>query len=472
MTDIVFVNLPVSDKELYGSFAASASHEPPLGLCFLAAAARSRGYQTKILDAKAESLDLAAAVGRVLQESPRFVGISAVTLTISQARRFATLLKKNSPKVKIIIGGAHITALPKESLEYSPAFDLGVVGEGEATIVELLDALRDGRSLEGVRGIVYRQNSSIVVSPARELIADLDTLPLPAWDLLPDLTRHYFPPSPSLKRLPSFSIITSRGCPYNCIFCDKSAFGSKIRSHQPAYILSMIKDLYYNYGVRDLRINDDNFVLLRNNVSEVCRRIKQEGLDLSWCCLSSVQVINPEIVRTLKEAGCWQLRFGLESGSQRILDIIQKCASVEKARQAIEITRRAGIESYGFFMIANPGETKETIRQTIDFAKSLPLDVFKLNFLTPLPGSKLWDNAEEFGSFDRTWEKLSFHIEPVFIPRGLAKEELVYYKKAAYREFYLRPKVIWRYLKKMRSRAQALGLLRGAASLLNFWRKD
>jgi anaerobic magnesium-protoporphyrin IX monomethyl ester cyclase len=471
MTDIVFLNLPVSDKELYGNFAVSASHEPPLGLCYLAAVTRAKGYKTKIIDAKVEGLNFKQAAEKIINYKPQFVGITAVTLSIVAARKFAKLLKQNDPGLKIILGGPHITALPKETMEYSDAFDVGVIGEGEATIIELLDALRQKVPLEGVSGIVYRNNGKIAITSPRQMINDLDILPMPAWDLLPRLDRHYFPPPPSLYRLPSFSIITSRGCPYNCIFCDKSAFGNKIRSHSPDYVLRMIKDLYNNYNIRDLRINDDNFVLLRQNVFEICRLLKEEKLDLSFCCLSSVQVINEETARALKGAGCWQLRFGLESGSQRILDNIQKCANLNQARRAIGLTHDSGIESYGFFMIANPGETKETIRETIDFAKSLPLDVFKLNFLTPLPGCNLWNNAEEYGTFNRSWEKLSFHIEPMFIPYGLTKEEIVQYKKVAFREFYLRPKIIFLYLKKLKNKWQILRLLKGAFSLFIYWRR-
>lgn len=471
MIDIVFVNLPVSDKDLYGNFAVSASHEPPLGLCYLAAMTRAHGYKTKIIDAKVEGLSFKETAEKVQGHNPRFVGITAVTLTIAQARKFAGLLKQKNPHLKIIIGGPHLTALPQETMEYSDAFDVGVIGEGEVTIIELLDALRQEKSLEGVPGIVYRNNGKVRITSSRQMIKDLDVLPIPAWDLLPRLDKHYFPPPPSLYRLPSFSIITSRGCPYTCIFCDKSAFGSKIRSHSPKYVVEMVKNLYYNYKIRDLRINDDNFVLLRQNVLEICRMIKEEKLDLSFCCLSSVQVINEDIVRALKEAGCWQLRYGLESGSQKILDNIQKCANLNQARRAVELTHKIGIENYGFFMIANPGETKETIRETIDFAKSLPLDVFKLNFLTPLPGCKLWSNAEQFGSFNRSWEKLSFHIEPMFIPYGLTKEEIIHYKKIAFKEFYLRPKIILLYLKKLKNKWQILRLLKGMLSLLIYWRR-
>ncbi len=319
---------------------------------------------------------------------------------------------------------------------------------------------------------MYRNNGEIVITSPRPLIADLDNLPMPAWDLLPRLDTHYSPPPPSLYRLPSFSLITSRGCPYNCIFCDKSAFGDKIRYHSPDYIMNMIRDLYYNYKIRDLRINDDNFAFARKNVLEICDLLKKEKIDLSWCCLSSVQVADEYALRMMKEAGCWQLRYGLESGSQEVLNLIQKHATLEQSRRAIELTHKAGIESYAFFLIGNPGETKDTIRQTINFAKSLPLDVFKMNFLTPLPGSNLWAYAENFGSFDRRWEKLTFHIEPAFVPHGFTKREIMYYRKKAYREFYLRLKVILLYLKKFKNRWQCYRLLRGTLTLLTYWRKN
>ena len=171
----------------------------------------------------------------------------------------------------------------------------------------------------------------------------------------------------------------------------------------------------------------------------------------------------------MKEAGCWQIRYGIESGSQEILDLLHKRTTLKQIKNAIELTHANGIESYGFFMIGNPGETKETIKQTIRFAKSLPLEVFKMNFLTPLPGSVLWKDAEKYGSLDRKWNKLSFHIEPAFIPFGLKKEELIYYKKLAFRAFYLRIRIILHYFKRINNKWHMYRLLRGGFSLLTFW---
>ena len=410
----------------------------------------------------------------IMKKNPKYLGISSDTINIFTAAELAEKLKKSNPQMKVIIGGPHVTAAPEETMKRFPSFDIGVLREGELTIVELLELLKNSESnptfeeLSKVPGIIYRNTESdqTTRSEPRKFIKDLDTLPLPAWDLLPDLNKYYVPPGWSMHRDSSAVIITSRGCPSQCTYCDRAVFGNYIRLHSADYVMKMLHLLYYKYKIRHFRINEDNFVFVRQRVMEVCNRIIKENLKITWSCFARADRVDLEMLKLMKKAGCWQISYGVETGCQKIHDVEKKNVTLEQTAKAVKLTRQAKIRVVGFNMIGHPLETVKTMQATIDFNKKIKVDDFKTQFLMPFPGTELYQTAEQFGDFDRDWKKMAVFKEPIFIPYGLTKEQIIHYNKKGFWQFYTQPRVIFSYLIQVRKFSDIKTLFVGGLTIL------
>lgn len=468
MPSIVFVNPPLTVRDRYGVRFQSGGKTPPFGLALLAAVTRRQGYATEILDAEALELGIEETARRLLAGSAGCIGFTAATIAVHKAARIAELVKRERPGVPIVIGGSHVTALPRETLERFPVFDAACVGEGERTVVELLEALDAGRDLAGVPGLWLRRDGAAFATGPRERIRNLDELPLPAWDLLPDLARNYCPPVHTLKRIPATMIVASRGCPGRCMFCDRSMFGNRGTFYSAPYLLEMVKRLRRDFGIREIQFRDDNFTAFRRRLVEFCELLIKEDLDLVWSSTGRIDMINEEVLALMKKAGCWQIWYGIESGSQRILDLICKGTTLPAIRRAVELTERAGIHSCGFFMIAHPTETVADIEETIRFATSLPLREAHFSLTTPFPGSELYRRAAEFGSFEDDWDRMNGWT-PLFVPKTLTPDDLSRYSVKAFRAFYFRPRIILQYFRKIRSWRHLVVYAKGFLALLDYF---
>jgi len=444
--DILFVNSPLSSEEKLGDLADASSSAPPLGLCYLASAVRQKGYKPGIFDPEALKYSVKETAEEIAGISPKYVGITSTTIAIGNAYNLSLLLKKLLPDIKIIIGGAHLTAVPEATMERYETFDIGVIAEGEETVTELLDALDKGKSLEKVDGIIYRNKGKIVRTKPRDFIKDLDKIPIPAWDLLPDISTVYRPGIASFQRLPSTTLITSRGCPGQCVFCDRSVFGNSFRFHSAEYVLEMIRRLIRDYGIKDIFFQDDTFTLFRKRLIDICEKMISEKMDLTWTCNSRVEKIDPDLFKLMKKAGCYSVAFGIESGSPVILENLKKKMALSRINEVIDSADKAGLITRGFFLVGNPGETEETIMETINFTKKSNLSYVQVLSLTPYPGSELHDNYKKWGELDDSWDKMNGR-NIIFIPYGLTKEKLNYYLRKFYYDFYLRPKVIFKHIK-------------------------
>lgn len=466
MAEIVLVNPPLSLEERYGKFARGGTQTPPIGLAQVAAVTRDHGWDTAILDCAAEGLGYADAEARIAHSGATVVGITAVTIAIANAAKLARVLREAHPEWRIILGGPHVTAAPEETLRRFPEFDIAVVGEGEVTVRELLDALKSGAPLDAVAGLAFRKpDGSVALTPPRPLIEDLDSLPIPAWDLLPPLATSYETPMFYLGKTPSSSLVTSRGCCGRCTFCDRSLFGNACRMHSAQRVLECMRLLHEQYGINDVIIHDDAFVINRRRVNEFCAMLRDSGLDMTWGCNARVNLVSPELLHTMRAAGCWHIAYGLESGSQRVLDTIRKGTTLEQAANAVTWAHEAGLRTRGFFMIGHPTETVDSIRETIAFAKALPIDDFQITFFTPFPGSEVYENIREYGSFNDDWTAMNMW-EPLFIAKDLTREQLIYWQRRAFREFYFRPRVVARYLKIVKNPRHVMKLARGAFALV------
>jgi anaerobic magnesium-protoporphyrin IX monomethyl ester cyclase len=465
---LVLATAPLSLEARYGRFAGAASTEPSFGLLCLAAVARRAGFPVAVVEASSLGLAPAAAADVILAAAPDVVGLSATTLGVVSAARLAEAIKRQRPDAVTLIGGCHATALPEETLRAFPAFDLAVLREGEDTLVDLLQRLeRSPRQIpRGVSGTAERDGQGVRVNPVRPPMADLDALPLPAWDLLDGFPRLFRPSPGRLRRWPCASVVLTRGCPNSCTFCDRSVFGRACRGYSPAYAVRLLKDLRDRHGVREVLIEDDTFIIRKDKVREFCELLIRERLDLSWSCLGRANLVEEDLLRLMRRAGCWHISYGIESGDPDILRQVRKNLDLDQIRRAIAASRAAGLRTKGFFMVGFPGETPATLEATRRLVRALPLDDISVMQLTPFPGSALYAEAAGAGAFDRDWTKMNA-LNTVFVPNGVSREQLDRARGNILRAFYSRPDVLWRQFVHTLSRPRLLlHMIRALLSLV------
>jgi len=436
---------PISKRERYSSEIGDAGGEQlPLGIYYLASYLRENDFEVKVTDAEAEKLTIEQIIHHIKEFSPDYIGISSTTVAFHRAVEVATAIKIVFQNKKIILGGPHVTSNVEHAMSFD-VFDFGVLREGEITLVELLKKLGNNQPIMNVKGIAYRNhNKKVVVNPPREYIEDLDILPFPAYDLIKDIT-HYTPPPSNYKTLPVINIITSRGCPSRCTFCDKNTFGQKLRQRSAENIVEEIKYLQKNFGIREFAFVDDTFTINKKRVYELFELLDKENISFPWTCMSRINNMDFEFLKYIKSKGCWHISFGIESGDEKILKIIKKNISIEKVKTVIGWCNQLKIKTKGFFIIGHPSETLKTINKTIKFACKLPLDDIVATINTPIPGSPQYAEVSLYGTLDKTnWAQFNYW-RPVFIPRGLSQEILLKKHQEMYRRFYLRPKIVSRY---------------------------
>ena len=417
----------------------------PFGLLQLAAFIKANNIKVDLIDLQVKKFSEAEFLERVLKLRPDFFGITANTVQIKPGLSIAKLLKQNFPNIKIVFGGIHATVMADEVLA-EQFVDFVVRGEGEQTIVELLA----GRAYSEINGLSYKINGQIIHNQPRELIADLNLLPTPAYELI-DL-KLYRPTLGNFKQLPSVSITTSRGCPGTCTFCFSGAMGKKIRFMSAQKIFNHIKFLHDKFGVRDINFYDDTFTVNRANVFELCKMLIEAKLGISWGCMSRLDCVSEEILEMMHEAGCHQIGYGIETTSKEILENIKKrVPPLERIKEIVETTKKIGIEVRAMFMLGNPGETEMTMEDSIKFAKSLNADIYLFNVTTPYPGTEMfgWADKNEY-LITKNWDNYDLYHYVMRLPTVDNKTIEKYYKKA-YRSCYLRPSFIIRRLRKINS---------------------
>jgi len=440
---VLLINPQISGKRRYGAYAAVGSYQPPYGLLTIAAVLEKDGFLVKILDADSrEGIPLDKLIAQAKEFSPDLIGMTSYSIGRDSLLTTAEAIKKELA-VPIVVGGPHVITIPDDLAEYL-FIDFLCTGEGEITMLELSQALRDKGDYENIKGIIYRKNGQSIRTPDRELVEKLDSLPFPAFHLLDDL-KEYAPTPLMYKKLPVLMITTSRGCPHSCIFCN-SIWSKKYRCNSAEYVVNLIEGAVKKYGFKEIMFYEDTFCLDKQRVFEICKLLRDKKIDVSWSCSSHVNHLTKEMLFEMKKAGCWIMSIGIESGNQEVLDFIKKASKLERIREVAYWAKEAGINVRGFFMIGHPIDTKKTIRQTIDFAKSLPLHTVNFCILQLLPGSEVRRIAHEYGTVDYDLSLGTGHPgnSLSFVPTGLTKEYLKSVQKRAYREFFLRPIQVWR----------------------------
>ncbi len=426
---------------------------PPLGIAYIAAMLEKDGHKVKIIDGPAWATvldyDFTDLEKDIMEFAPDVVGVSASTSQIEHAKRAISIAKYANKKCVVILGGTLISADPKALLHFEQV-DFGVYGEADLTFSEILKAVEAKKPVDGMEGVIWRENEDVKFLKPK-VITDLDQIPMPARHLL---KMEIYRPSPAnYRRLPATTIMTSRGCPYQCIFCSRPTEGTAFRAHSAERVVAEIEHLVTKYGINDLQIFDDTFSLIPSRVERICKGIIEKKIDISWNCMTRVDKINPELLSLMKKAGCYEIGFGIESGSDRILQFIKKATTTDLVRKGVSMTKDAGIDVRGFFMIGFPTETKEEILQTIKFAKELDVDVAQFMVSTPFPGTEMWEIAKQNGNINDDWNSFTFYApdKMPFSSNLLSDEELLTLYKKAYKSYYFRPKFMLRQLVKMRS---------------------
>lgn len=432
---------------------------PPFGLGYLATAIREK-HDVEILDGIKEKLTL-EEFKRILKTGEYdVVGIQIFTLHVFKAKDYIRVIKEILPEAKIILGGPHPSCSPLDIFELFPDIDWAFKGEAEIGLAKLLDLIIEDKvnpeHLLEVPGLIWRNKQQAVVNQ-QIFIDNLDEIGMPSWDLLRPDTYPLFPHGAFFKNYPIAPIIITRGCPFSCTYCAGHLItGKKTRFRSVENIIDEIKILYHKYGIREIHIEDDNFTLNHGLVYEFCRRLKDNNLNITLACPNGVRLdtLTKELLLTMKQAGLYSISVGIESGSERILKDMKKGLTKEKIREKINLIKECGLETSGFFIIGYPTETRKDIMESINFATSLDLKRVAFSLFKPFPGTEATNTLIERGEIkqmsDEDWGKFIL-ADAVYAPPGFTKKEMKKIRKRALLRFYLRPKIILKFISEIRN---------------------
>jgi radical SAM superfamily enzyme YgiQ (UPF0313 family) len=430
-------------------------HMPNIQLLYVAAILEKLGQEIAYFDIVGMGISNAALEARLKSFDPHLVGLSVFTSHFHSAKSWAAYLKSFLSEAKIILGGVHTSIFPTETLKYVPEADFACVGEAEMVLPEFIRLWEEKESLEGLQGLVWRNGDNIQFAGFPELCLDLDSVPFPARHLIPN--HKYFHFISTLRNYTVFN--SSRGCPFHCIFCEAS--GTRWRARSAENVVSEFEVCYEKYGIREIDMFDSSFTVNKKRVLDICRLLIAKGLNkkIIWDVRSRVDAVDEEMLDALKEAGCYRIFYGIESGNSQILEKLRKGVDKGRIEQIIKKSDKLGISGFGYFLIGSPGETPETVRETIDFAKKLPLDFAIMNCLVAFPQTELYDSyylphvAHDF------WADYISSEQPntEFMGRPWTDMDHAQLQKLAHRamlEFYFRPRQIRRAIRSVRSSEQ------------------
>jgi len=428
-----------------GDISRIANIMPPLGLASIAACLERRSIRTAIVDCYAHPDSDRAIRDHLLAERPSFIGLSCTTSSFLDGVRIAEMARATLPGIRTVFGGPHVSALKEALFPRFPAMDFAVVGEGEETLAELIG--RDGEDPSGIPGLLFREGADGLprFTGFRDRGIELDSLPFPAYEKLGGFPGSYKLPIFNYPRVPNTSCISSRGCPYSCSYCDRSVFRRSFRYNSAEYLYEHLRYLKERFGVRHINFYDDQFTFHRKRVESFTGMMIERPLGMTFNCAVRAEHIDVELVRRMKTAGCWMMSLGIETGDERLLARHRQHADLDDLARKIRMIKEAGIRTKGLLMIGLPGETEESIRRSMDYVFSLPIDDFNLAKFTPFPGSPIYETIRDLGEFDEDWEKMDcMHFQ--FVTKGMTRGRLEELFQEFHRSHYKRPKVLLGYV--------------------------
>ncbi len=409
---------PAGSNWMPGSkdISATANRMAPLGLLSIAAYLEQRRHRVSVLDCLGpQSPKTAEAIAcQILAGNPDLVGVSATTSAFLDGYDLTTALKAERPELPVVFGGVHVSALGAVLLERFSLIDFLCMGEGEQTMAELAE----GVAPADIGGLVWRDGASIRTNPPRQPIGELDSLPFPAYEKLNGFPRGYHLPLFSYVRAPGATMITSRGCPYQCSYCDRSVFQRSYRTNSAQYIYEHIRYLRRRFGIRHINIYDDLFTLHRPRIEALCTMLAEKPLGVQFNCAVRVGHADGELLALLRRAGCLMVSLGIESGEPALLDVHKPGVYPETVRETVARIQAAGLRAKGLFMMGLPGETVASAQKTSDFAISLGLDDMNMTKFTPFHGAPIWRDIAALGEFREDWRLMNC-LNFVFLPKGI-----------------------------------------------------
>ena len=414
---------------------------PPLGLASIAAYLESKGFRADIIDGFAVP-DSDAAIAAYLREfRPAFLGLTSTTSSFADAVRIARRAKEDVPGITTVFGGPHVSALRERILRENAPVDLVVVGEGEEPVEQILS----GQPRSSIPGLVLREAGAVRFTGFQKGIEDLDRLPFPAYDKLAGYPDAYRLPIFNYPRAPNASCISSRGCPYACSYCDRSVYRRGFRYNSAAYLQAHLVHLKNRYGIRHVNFYDDQFTFNRERVVEFCERMRARPLGMTFNCAVRAEHVDLALLRLMKQAGCWEISLGIETGDPDLLARHRQNTDLDLLARRIREIKSCGIRTKGLLMMGLPGETEASIRRSMQYVFNLPIDEINLAKFTPFPGSPIYERIHEYGTFDDDPAKMDcMHFQ--FIPHGLTRARLDELFLQFYKAHFRRPQTVWNFL--------------------------
>ncbi|TRZ96056.1 radical SAM protein [bacterium] len=401
---------------------------PHIGFGYIASYLRSKDCPVTVFDAKLERMGVADTLEMINDIKPNIIGLSAYTQEINHVALLAQKIKKRYPGIITVIGGIHATALPLETLQEFLSFDFLIFGEGEITLYELIEALKNNRPLTHIKGLGFRSNDKIYINEHREWIFELDKLPFPAWDLFP--------------RVEQYPIISSRGCPFKCIFCTRP-LGNKVRERSPENVMAELKGLVIKYNAKSIIFRDETFGVNKKRAMRIADMIIEENINehLRWDMHSRVDVVDYEFLDKMKCAGCVHVGFGVESGNANVLKMSKKGITLEQAKKAVEISRELGLETSSYFILGLPHETNKTAWNTINFARKLNTDTVSIAIMIPFPGTEIAEMVKSgeggYKQISYKWTDYNKQLGAVVELKTITRKQLVLFQVCGYLIFYI-----------------------------------
>jgi len=438
--------------------------EYPIYLAYTVAVLEQAGFEPCFVDAIMEELDVASFAQRVKEIHPALLVMECSTPSIRYDLQSASAVKAALPDIKIALVGSHVTYFHKELLAENPAVDAVCRGEFEVTLRELARAIAEGRDWSTIEGLSYRSEGQPAANVDRPLIADLDALPFPARHIV----RGEGYRAGIFSGAQPTAIVSSRGCPFQCTYClwPATLYGHRFRARSAENVVDEIGEVVHKYGIDEIYFDDDTFTMDRQRVLDICRLIRERKLQVSWIVQARVDTVDREMLQAMRDAGCHYTLFGVESGSPEMLQVMKKRIDLNQVREAFQMCRELGIKTQAFFLFGIPGETQQTIRQTIEFSKSLPASTAQFAVVVPHPGSVLYAQVVEHGWLVyKDWEDFA-SCEALIETPQLSRAEVQQARVRAYREFYFRPAYILQEAARIRHPRDVQRLIRGARSVL------
>lgn len=461
---IALVFTPIRLKRNWSTLVAQDEHVgimPPLSLAYVAAIAEKAGHKVIIIDAVAERLSVELVIKRIQEFSPDILGFTMTTYGFHQTLNWIKNIKERV-KIPIMVGGWQLSVYPEETMHHK-VIDYAIIGEAENILPNFLKALERGDSLHPVKGIAFRNNGKVIIPPPAPITFNLDTVPFPARHLLKNNLYYNI-----LSKSKNFTVMLSaRGCPYRCIFCDLNT--KKFRMRSAVNFVDEIEANYKEFNIREFDIYDSSFTIDKQRVNEICEGILKRKLRVSWTARSRVDNVDKNILEVMARAGCNTLMYGIESADENILNALNKYTSMDMVKDVIQWTNNYGIKTLGFFMIGSPGETYETAMKTIRFMNMLGLDYVQVTKLTPFPNTKVYSMLLDDG-FGDYWKKFTLNPakerEVPLVKANLTSKKAGRLIKKAYLYFYFRPTYILKALKRTKSMLELKNSLMAAIGLI------